>query len=679
MSGRLRPEIIAELNDAWLGVNPANHAFIKPLDLLKDSSIQNDPDEFHKRLIWLMSQTDYLSFFCKHILNVHLLPFQLLILQELWARKFPMFIMSRGGSKTFLLSLYATIRAVLIPGRKIVAVGAAFRQSKFIHEYMENFWKGSPILRDMCDSGSGPRRDVDMCRMIFGTSSVVALPIGDGSKIRGQRAQDILADEFASHSREIFETVIAGFASVTASPAENVRMIAAQKRALELGIPLDNLPQFEQQEKGNQIVLSGTCDYAFGHFAEYWGRWKSIINSAGDLEKLETVFNGLVPEGFNWRDYSVIRIPYDMIPRGFMDETQMARAKATVNTGVFSMEYEAVFPKDSKGFFKRSLIESCVGTDSNPIKLTSGDVYFNPAIRGNPNMEHVIAVDPASEIDNFSIIVLELREDHQRIVFCWTTTRKQHVERVKRGLTKERDFYGYCARKIRDLMVMFPTVHISMDSQGGGIAVNEALHDPDKFYRGEEAIWPIIDENKEKDTDHQPGLHILELCSFSNAEWLSGANHGLRKDMEDKVIIFPMFDPLTIGLSIEDDKIYGRGSTEPDSDGLYDTLEDCVMEVEELKNELCIIEHTRTNAGRDRWDTPEVKIGIGKKSKIRKDRYSALLMANMAARQRSRNMKYEMKCDSIGGFAMPSLTASEIRTGFTGPDWYVSKMNGVYD
>ena len=49
-------------------------------------------------------------------------------------------------------------------------------------------------------------------------------------------------------------------------------------------------------------------------------------------------------------------------------------------------------------------------------------------------------------------------------------------------------------------------------------------------------ILPII-EDKEKETDRLAGLHILELVNFASAEWTSNANHGLRKDMEDKFIL----------------------------------------------------------------------------------------------------------------------------------------------
>ena len=668
MPERLRQEILEELNDAWLNISVNKDEIIRPLDIL-DS---DDPDIFYKKLTWLMTNPDYFAFLCKHIFNIELLPFQSMILKELYNRRFPMLIASRGAGKTFLMSLYCLLRALLMPNRKIVVVGAAFRQSKFLHDYMETIWKNSPILRDICDSSSGPRRDVDMCRMLINGSQVVALPIGDGQKIRGQRANDIISDEFASMSLEIFENVIAGFAAVAASPAEGVRLYAAKKKAKELGVdPFLYLGGKQKNDVGNQIVLAGTAYYDFNHFATYWKRWKSIIKSKGDKKKLREIFGEeVIPESFDWRDYSVTRIPVDLIPKGFMDEAQIARSKATVHNGIYLMEFGAVFCTDSAGFFKRSLIESCVGTDQRPVHLLSGnDVFFDSRLKGDVAKQHIIGVDPASEVDNFSIVVLELNDDHRRIVYCWTTNRKQHKERVKMGLTNEHDFYSYCARKIRDLMNLFPTIHVAMDSQGGGIAVSEALHDPKNLKQGEVPIWPVIDKDKKKDTDFEAGNHILELCNFAKYDWLSEANHGLRKDFEDKMLIFPRFDPITIGLSLEEDKAANRK---------YDTLEDCVMEIEELKNELSMIEITQTSSGRERWDTPEIKVGVGKKERIRKDRYSSLLMANMAARQERRS-RFQDSYEIGGGFA-EIMDSKKPRTGadFITPGWIGNKLDNLY-
>ena len=41
------------------------------------------------------------------------------------------------------------------------------------------------------------------------------------------------------------------------------------------------------------------------------------------------------------------------------------------------------------------------------------------------------------------------------------------------------------------------------------------------------------------------------MVQFAKADWTAQANHGLRKDLEDKVLLFPRFDNLTLGLALE--------------------------------------------------------------------------------------------------------------------------------
>jgi len=503
---------IKEINDAWLNLDVDESKIINPF------SLQTEED-FTTKLTWLMANPEYFSFICKELLSIDILPTQALMLREMWGRKFPMLIASRGFGKSFMLSVYAILRALIMPGRKVIIVGAAFRQSKILFEYMDGIWRNSPILRDIVGSDGGPRRDVDMCRMTIGESTITCLPLGDGTKIRGQRANDIIADEFASIPREIFENVVAGFAAVTASPVENVRRVASQKKAAELGEVRDDQVIYEGE--GNQIILSGTAYYDFNHFAEYWKKWKQIIKSKGHPKRLAEIFeDGVIPKGFDWTQYSIIRVPFELLPEGFMDDAQVARSKATVHSGIYQMEFGACFATDSNGFFKRSLIESCVVSPENPVNLPSGEVNFQSMLIGNPKCRYVYGVDPASEVDNFSIVVLEVHEDHSRTVYCWTTNRSRHKEQVKAGLVSETDFYSHCARKIRNLMKIFPCEEIALDAQGGGIAIIEALHDKDKIQEGELAIWPTIDDKKEKDTDGEPGLHIVEMVQFAKANWV---------------------------------------------------------------------------------------------------------------------------------------------------------------
>lgn len=654
---------LKNIENAWLGIDIDESNLFNPMEFVVEGA---DRDDLLERIAWLMVQPEYFSFVCKYILNIELLPFQSLLLYELWNRKFPMVIGSRGMGKSFILSVYPLLRALFMPRRKIVVVGAAFRQSKVLFEYMDTIWKNAPILRDLCGTGSGPRRDVDRCVMHIGDSTITCLPLGDGSKIRGQRANDIIADEFASIPRDIFENVVAGFAAVAASPSEKVKSKAKARRAKELGIDFET-EQSLITEKSNQIILSGTAYYDFNHFADYWKRYRNIINSRGNKTKLEEVFGGEVPEDFDWTEYSIVRMPVDTLPDGFMDDGQVSRAKATVHSGIYNMEYGACFTTDSQGFFKRSLLEGCTTSPTKPVNLPSGEVSFESLLKGDPNKQYIFGVDPASEVDNFSIVVLEVNKDHRRIVHCWTTNRQQHKDKLRSKIVDEDDFYSYCAKKIRQLMQVFPCLEIALDAQGGGIAVMEALHDKDKIPEGEVAIWPVIEE-KAKDTDDHSGLHILRLCQFARADWLAESNHGLRKDFEDKVLLFPFFDSASIGLSIEHDKVSGRK---------YDTLEDCVMEIEELKDELSMIVMTQTATGRERWDTPEVKVAAGRKSRLRKDRYSSLLMANMSARSWTADRGVEFS--TIGGFAQKDNSIKfQNEKLYHGPSWFSEKMQDVY-
>ena len=1084
-----KPIIPKWVDYAWLGLGD--------IDKIKRNNplhrcVSLDMMQSGLNIVRLMKDPNYLSFTTKVLLDIQLLPEQAIILEELWKRPFPMFVGTRGFGKSWILAVYATLKCILSSGIKIVIVGAGFRQAKVIFEYMETIWKNAPILRSLCDNDSGPRRDVDRCTVKINNSVAYAIPMGDGNKIRGLRANIIISDEFAAISPDIYETVVAGFAAVSSDPVMNVKEAARRKELSKLGIWTADAEYKYGQRQRNQAIISGTADYGFKSFAKYWQRYHDIIQSKGNLNKLREILNtDDVPSGFDWKDYSIIRVPYELVPEGFMDDKQIIRAKATMHAGIYNLEYGAcasfdtdiitsegvkkiidielgdlvlthkgrfkkvlrkfcrpynsniiqyktygcnisnlftphhqfygvnnnfvplydiidnmylsnlkelsnlqfinlkdicsdyvyrnqyiyckgsrgklsnddindildqlakgikqtiiakkynvhqvsissiglcqrpkaslnniikldynfglcvgyyasegscskrmvafaldahvntkftsyikelcdaiklsfgIIPKqynrkdntvqiqinsrlarqvfkyicpgishtklikhdilfsneyflkgfivgifngdghlrdnlamlqlaninlvmqvklilsyfnigcsinklnrsdkrrdtyvltmfgknlikfyqifynktistngkhfyinniqdksifkiktkelipykglvynleveednsystlnatvhncfisDSEGFFKRSMIESCVGTPTKPILLPSGEVWFDISLHGSNDKQYIIGIDPASEADNFSIIVLEVHADHNRIVYGWSTNRQDFKRRLKVGLANKDDFYGFCARKIRDLMKVFPTVALAMDSQGGGVAVEEALHDSDKMEPGELPIWPVIDDDKEKDTDIKPGLHILHLCQFAKRDWTAEANHGMRKDFEDKVLLFPRFDSITLGLSSENDNMRKKLFEDANPGkvyNIYDTLEDCVAEIEELKNELSTIVMTQTGTdvgARDRWDTPEVKLPNGKKGKLRKDRYSALVMANMVARQYKRaDIPAEYKM--VGDFANNLILTPVQGKPYSGPDWFVRGMEEILD
>lgn len=482
------------------------------------------------------------------------------------------------------------------------------------------------------------------------------------SKIRGLRATDIIAEEFASMRRDIYEEVLSGFAVVSSNP------VSAHEEWAKIDI-LKQLGEWSAEDEanyipkiGNKSIISGTASFAFNHFYEYWMRYKKIIESGGDKQKLMEIFGEELDPNFDYRDFSIIRIPIEALPKKFMDESIVARARATTDKGIYMAEYGACFPRDTSGFFKRTLIESCVASDLKPIQTVGGQlVWFDPKEVGDPSKRYFMGIDTASEQDNFAIVIIELHSDHRRVVYCWTTNKKEQRKRVAAGQTNQTDFYAFCTRKIRDLMNVFNIERIVIDTQGGGNAIIEALHDKDKMKPGESQLWKVINDDKPTDEDYQEGLHIIYPFNFSRADDVASANYGMRKDMDTKVLLFPRFDPVSIELAIAVDKNIGRD---------FDTFEDNVLEIEELKNELATIVCTKTSvSGRERWDTPEIKTASNKKGHMKKDRYSALLMANFLAREMFNilpGMQYSVT-GNLAGLAKPQ----QGKLFKSGPQWFL--------
>lgn len=663
-SNKIKKTTEERLEDAWLGLDFDEKEMFNPIEIL--------PMEFDGKqeyfMTYLLAQSEYFMTFANLMYGMELIPYQGVILKELWERRFPFLIGVRGLAKTSLLALHALNRAVLLPGRKIVLCGAVFRQSKMIFEHCERIWRSSPMLRDIAyaiNPNSGLKKDTDIWVLNIGYSTISAIPVASGDTIRGMRANDLFVDEIHAHNREIFETVLSPFTSVSANVVDSVKSEAKKRLAKKMRVKLTE--EKNELTKPNQLVISGTAYYQFNHAYEYWKKYKDIIESRGDEEKLREILKMDNLANFNWRDYSIIRIPYELTPPGLLDPAQIIRAKATSTSSSFLAEYNACFPSDSNGFFRMSLLESCtVNKTTEIIHPSCGSVLFTPMIKGNSSRKYVYGVDPAYQADNFAIIILEIHPDHRRIVYVWTINKKEQTKKIKEGKLKEHDFYYYCVNKLRELMKTFPCEAIALDSQGGGTAILEAFGHPEQ---GEYPVYPIIDPANPKDTDGKDGRHIIHLCQFANANWNSESNHGLKIDFETKTVLFPYFDPIELALDEITQHEYG-----------YDTLENCIREITELKNELASIVISQTPSGRERWDTPDVKLSGGKKGRARKDRYSALVMANGIARRLSIIAENQIIRPTVyGGFATKIPSNETVGVEFSGPSWFVQKMRGVYD
>jgi len=670
-----------EASHAWLNLD--NVSKIKTKSPLSGNQWGTLPVQ--DRILTLMRQPEYLSWTTRTLFGFECYPFQAVALREMWLRAFPMFIFTRGGSKTTLFGVYAILRALLDQGSKILLIGSSFRQAKGIFDVCSGIWYSSSMLRSLVDDNQrqGPRFEIDRCTLKLGDSVITAIPLGNGEKIRGLRATHLIVDEFKSVPLDIVENVVFGFAAVSKSPFEKSKEEAYKQYLKKHGLWSPLMEESTEKLSSNQTIVGGTAYWAWNHFAQYYQRYKGFIESQGDPKKYKRIFGVDMPDNFDANDFSIMRLSADMLPPKFMDEKTLARNKAVMSKANYLVEYGAIFVADSDGFFKRSVVEKCViGKGNISISHPScGEVFFKASMKGRPGCRYVIGIDPASQIDNFAITVLEVWPEHRRVVYCWTSRKADYEAARRKGYTTEKTFYSFCARKIRDLMSAFsPCVRLVMDSQGGGHQIAEALNDSDKLNPGERFIWPIIIEGEKKETDNNAGEHILELVNFSNGEWVSLANHGLKKDFEERTILFPYFDPAEIELALELDKELGRTKLDEITGEplrLSDTLEDCIDNIEAMKDELATIVHTETINGREHWDTPQKKSEGQEKTRLRKDRYSALLLANASARDMALHPDLgPCKPPTVGGAAHQEAwknkgVDSSVQMA---PDWWIRAM-----
>jgi hypothetical protein len=434
------------------------------------------------------------------LLRVDLAPIQRTVFEDMWFKNYAIVVASRGLGKTFLLGLLSALSCMLYPGYRVGLIAPVFRQSKLVFAEVEKLYTRSPILREATEKR--PVRGSDTCYLRFKSvhgispSYIEALPLGDGSKIRGSRFYLVVIDELAQVPDKILDMVIRPMAATTLEPMENVRRIERQRKLLELG--LATADDFEEATV-NKMIMTSSGFYKFNHM---WRRMKDYwrqMNEYGDASQ-----------------YSVWQIPYWDLPEGFLDRNNIEEAKRVMSDSEFRMEYEASMISDSEGFFKASLLEAC----------TTHDCFLES--RGEKGAEYVLGVDPAQGGDASCGMVLIKMGNPNKIV---------SVLELKRKTTQE------LTRTIQAIDSSYNVARIFMDKGGGGKAIMDLLEDG---FEGHEKLIDRTDEDK----IHLPGRHTLEMVTF-NPSWISDANFTTLSMLEDKKLIFP--GPPTISADILED------------------------------------------------------------------------------------------------------------------------------
>lgn len=477
---------------------------------------------------------------------------------------------------TYILATYALYHAIMFPYSRIILVSASFRQSKLIFQEMERMIKAWPLLRHIMDRD--PLHTQDHWKIEICGSSITALPMGDGSKIRGERGHVIIADEFDSIDIETFNVVVRGFAATQLDPweATKSRILGHTKEDRRLA----------DVNSGNKIILAGTAGFVGGTLHTIYSDYRKIIannvrGTVGDYDELFEI-DGRRDLKIDCGNYCIMTYKYDELPLMELEIVEANRAQMPQQ--LFDMEYRAIFADDSQGFFKAKYIRAATSKPPNG---------FSVLKVGSAKRSYVMGVDPAKALDRFAITLIEVGSPH-KVVYQWTA---------------QGDKYSDCAAHMRELCRRFHVVGICMDHGGGGLSVEEMVNmekteDGRQIKKPEEVRWSRFDDDS---PEGKEGLPILHLQVFAS-NWLDESNTLLQKNIEDKMVMFPM--PTS-------------------NNAMDDEGEDILYEISEMKKELISIGITYTRTGKKSFDLKPP--GPKEEGSKHKDRYSSLLLANFMA------------------------------------------------
>jgi intein/homing endonuclease len=243
--------------------------------------------------------------------------------------------------------------------------------------------------------------------------------------------------------------------------------------------------------------------------------------------------------------------------------------------------HNCLFPADSDGFYSANLI--------NGAKKAS--VIIEP--EGEKGAQYVFGIDPARTGDNFALVVIRLGPPN-KVVACYSLSRNTFPE-----------MHEFIRNKLRIYeMNGGEVVRIHMDNGGGGLTLKDYLAEEYAWYDPETEkfkSFPAIIDIDDEEQQYMSGRRILKMQVFSSQS-VNSMNYDLRADIEKRKILLP--------------------SMPPKHEPIYEEIFD---EIKSMIEETMTIVTTPLSNGFHRFDTP--------KQRMKKDRYSAFLLACQGARE----------------------------------------------
>ena len=380
--------------------------------------------------VWLANFfTENLGMLVKMMTGIELLPFQSMMIKAMMNVDYFMAIISRGGGKSFLAALFLVAYASINQGVKIGILANSFRQSRLLMQKILDL-KNEPgaKLLNKCITNISLKNDEWVIEI--GRSKLIALPLGDGSKLRGYRFQVMVLDELLLFSEKILNEVVLPFLAVVTNPTERKKMKEAEDRLVAQGKMKD---EERMVWKNNKVIGLSSASYKFEYLYKMYCQYEdAILNNTNPKAR-----------------YAIFHMAYESLPPELYDEAMINKLKNEMSEAQYAREMQSKFTDDSSGYFKMSKMKACTYPDGEGQCVEA---------TGDKSAEYILSIDPAwSESegsDDFAMHVIKYYKETGLGVVV-------HSYALPGTATKEHIKYFHF------LLTNFNVVFIVMDYNGG--------------------------------------------------------------------------------------------------------------------------------------------------------------------------------------------------------------------
>ena len=551
---------------------------------------------------------DNITFTTSLVSGVDLFPFQNMAIKSMFETDYFMGVWSRGMSKSFTTGVYAFLDAILHQGVEIGILAASFRQSKQIFKKIEDI-VSKPEAKMLAGCITKKSKSNDEWLMEIGRSRIRALPLGDGSKLRGFRFHRIIIDEFLLMPERIYNEVIVPFLSVVENPTQREDLYNLETKLIDKG-------EMKEEDRyiwpNNKLIMLSSASYKF----EY-------------MYKLYSQFDDLIKNQTDKATRCIMQFSYDCAPKQLYDQNLLTQAKATMSQSQFEREFGALFTDDSSGYFKTSRMAACTVKD--------GDEP-NVEIKGQPEDEYILCFDPSwSESESSDDFAMQILKYHKHN----GTSTLVHSYAMSGTPLRDHIFYFHYLIKNFNIVAM-------VGDYNGGVQFINAVNES-QLFKSENIKIKTIDGDFDKMDSYKDELRTARaqynkasyqylILRRPTSDWIRRANELLQANFDHKRIWFG-------SRAIDDSYNKQRAKKIPiqklnflrlkegeekesSAAKMIDFIEHQYDMMNMTKNQCALIQITTSPQGTQTFGLPiELRRQTGP-DKARKDSYSALVLGS---------------------------------------------------